>query len=134
MKYLSFYSLQFISLVIFLFACSGVEKESAETNSTPNGRTKEWRVIGVGGGGAMFTPAISPLNSNLAFVSCDMTGSYITKNGGDSWRMFNLRGVVGFYAFDPIDPNVIYANSSALFRSIDAGKTWNVIYPPPSEI
>ena len=95
----------------------------------PYARTDDWRVIGAGGGGAMFTPAISPLNSDLAFVSCDMTGSYVTENGGDVWRMFNLRGGVDFYAFDPKDPNVVYANSSALFRSVDAGKTWNIIYP-----
>ena len=134
LKYTSRHPLEFFFLAIFLIACSAAEKESAEKETNSNGRTNEWSVVGAGGGGAMFTPAISPLNSNLVFVSCDMTGSYVTENGGDTWRMFNLRGGVDFYAFDPIDPNVVYANSSALFRSTDGGKTWNVIYPLPSEI
>jgi photosystem II stability/assembly factor-like uncharacterized protein len=95
---------------------------------------KKWGFVGAGGGGAMFHPAVSPHNSDHVFVSCDMTGSYVTNNGGASWRTFNLRGGVDFYAFDPGDPNVVYANSSALFRSKDGGNTWNVVYPDPSEI
>jgi photosystem II stability/assembly factor-like uncharacterized protein len=132
-KYRSLYKLQIFVLPVLLFACSGRERETMQNKGAEDG-TDGWSVIGAGGGGAMFTPAISPLNSQLAFVSCDMTGSYITENGGDDWRMFNLRGVVDFYAFDSKDPNTVYANSSALFRSEDAGRTWNVIYPPPSEI
>ncbi len=63
-----------------------------------------------------------------------MTGSYITKNGGQSWRMFNLRGVVRFYVFDPNNSDVIYARSSALFKSRDGGNTWELLYPLPEEI
>src|SRR6188508_634252 len=107
LQYISFYNLQFFFLASFLFACSGAGKEGEEMKTAPNGKTDEWSVVGAGGGGAMFTPAISPLNSNLTFVSCDMTGSYVTENGGDTWRMFNLRGGVDFYAFDPFDPNVV---------------------------
>ena len=53
-----------------------------------------FRVIGPGGGGAMFNPTISPHDPNTVLISCDMTGSYITHDGGRTWRMFNLRGVV----------------------------------------
>ncbi len=136
LKYNWVNSLQIFILTIFVFACSAPEKgdESTHIKTGSNDRKDDWSLVGAGGGGAMFTPAISPLNSNLAFLSCDMTGSYVTENGGDSWRMFNLRGVTHFYAFDPKDPNVVYASSIALFRSADSGKTWNVIYPPPSDI
>lgn len=96
--------------------------------------TDTWSFVGAGGGGAMFHPSVSPHNRDLVFVSCDMTGSYVTENGGESWRRFNLRGGVDFYTFDPGDAKVIYANAGALFRSDDTGKTWNVIYPDPSEI
>src|SRR5687768_4379361 len=99
---------KFFFLMLFLLACSS-EKKNDATQATASGKKNEWRVVGAGGGGAMFRPTISPLNSNFAFVSCDMTGSYVTENGGDSWRMFNLRGVVDFYVFDPLDPNVVYA-------------------------
>ncbi len=64
-------------------------------------RPGQFTVLGPGGGGAMFNPAISPHDPNTVLVSCDMTGSYITHDGGQSWRMFNLRGTVSFFAFDP---------------------------------
>jgi photosystem II stability/assembly factor-like uncharacterized protein len=97
-------------------------------------RPGDFRVIGPGGGGAMFNPTISPHDPNTVLVSCDMTGAYITHDGGQSWRMFNLRGVVRFFVFDPVDPKVIYAQVSGLWRSADSGETWKLVYPPASRI
>jgi len=97
-------------------------------------RPGDFRIIGPGGGGAMFHPTISPHDPNTALVSCDMTGSYITHDGGKSWRMFNLRGVVEFFVFDPLDRNVIYARANGLWRSQDGGSTWALIYPKPSAV
>jgi photosystem II stability/assembly factor-like uncharacterized protein len=133
-KYTSLRKIEILVFTLLLCACSGLEKEPKQNSMTNEESTNGWIVVGAGGGGAMFTPAVSPHNPDLAFVSCDMTGSYVTQNGGDTWRMFNLRGVVGFYAFDPNESNTVYANSSALFKSTDAGKTWSIIYPSPSEI
>ncbi|HKW34544.1 MAG TPA: hypothetical protein VJN92_16155 [Candidatus Acidoferrum sp.] len=82
----------------------------------------------------MFHPTVSPHELNTVLVSCDMTGAYISHDGGKSWRMFNLRGVVQFFVFDPLDKNVIYAESNGLWRSEDQGVTWNLIYPKPSLI
>jgi len=70
-------------------------------------RPGNFRVIGPGGGGAMFNPTISPHDLNTVLISCDMTGSYITHDGGRTWRMFNLRGVVNFFVFDPQDPKTM---------------------------
>src|SRR5260370_33404106 len=77
-------------------------------------RPGNFKIIGPGGGGAMFHPTISPHDPNTVLVSCDMTGSYIAHDAGKSWRMFNLRGVVRFFVFDPLDQKVIYAQSSGL--------------------
>jgi len=63
-----------------------------------------------------------------------MTGSYITHDAGKSWRMFNLRGVVEFFVFDPLDRKVIYAQSNGLWRSQDEGETWSLFYPRPSSV
>jgi photosystem II stability/assembly factor-like uncharacterized protein len=93
-----------------------------------------WEKIGAGGGGATFSPAISPHNSDYAYLACDMTGSYVTYNGGQSWRMFSLHGSVNYFVFDPVDSNIVYANSIALFRSTDRGNTWKIVYPAPSDI
>src|SRR5262252_8372186 len=97
-------------------------------------RPGEFQVVGPGGGGAMFNPTISPHDANVVLVSCDMTGSYITHDGGRTWRMFNLRGVVRFFVFDPADRKTIYAATHALWRSTDGGETWGLVYPKPSAI
>src|SRR5205807_759532 len=55
-----------------------------------NHRPGNFRVIGPGGSGAMFHPTASPHDLDTVLVGCDMTGTYITHDGGKSWRMFNL--------------------------------------------
>lgn len=97
-------------------------------------RPGDFTVVGPGGGGAMFNPTVSPHDPNTVLISCDMTGSYITHDGGESWRMFNLRGTVRFFVFDPRDPKVMYAQATGLWRSEDAGETWNLIYPKPGNV
>jgi len=93
-----------------------------------------FRVIGPGGGGAMFNPTISPHDPNTVLISCDMTGSYITHDGGRTWRMFNLRGVVNFFVFDPLDAKTMYAHATGLWRSTDGGEQWHLVYPSPSAV
>ena len=77
----------------------------------------------------MISPTISPHNDTTVVEHCDMTGAYITLGGGQSWRMFNLRGVVNTFAFDPRNPRVIYAGNQALWRSMDTGRTWSMVFP-----
>src|SRR4051812_20970857 len=130
-----FCSIVFKGLIVFI-GIVGTAVSFAQTVHTinSNGRNDEWGMVGYGGGGAMFYPAVSPHNPDYAFVACDMGGSYVTHNGGQSWRMFNLRSPVDFFVFDPIDSNTVYANSIALFKSTDRGNTWKVSYPAASEI
>jgi len=97
-------------------------------------RPGDFRIIGPGGGGAMFHPTVSPHDTNTVLVACDMTGSYITHDGGHSWRMFNLRGVTDFFAFDPKDPKTMYAHATGLWRSTDGGEHWNLVYPNPGSV
>ncbi|WP_455638149.1 hypothetical protein [Parabacteroides sp.] len=115
------------SLFMMNMLCSCAPESSNAQNTV-------WEHVGIGGGGAMFGPTVSPHDPNIVFVSCDMGGSFVTHNGGKSWRMFNLGKMVNFFVFDPIDPNVVYANSRGLYKSIDSGKTWSIIYPKYSEI
>src|SRR5580765_8324112 len=83
---------------------------SAATAARPG----DFQVIGPGGGGAMFNPTIGPHDPNTVSISCDMTGAYITHDGGRSWRKFNLRGTVRFFAFDPRQSKTIYAGVTGL--------------------
>ncbi len=97
-------------------------------------RPGDFQVIGQGGGGAMYYPTISPHDTNTALIACDMTGAYITRDGGRTWRMFNLRGTVKFFVFDPIAPGTMYAGVEGLWRSTDGGESWKLIYPKASSI
>ena len=94
--------------------------------------TNMWKVNGPGGGGTTIGPTISPHDSQLVVEHCDMTGGYVTRDDGLSWRMFNLRGGIGVFAFDPADPHVIYAGNAALWRSDDSGSSWKMIFPSPA--
>jgi hypothetical protein len=97
-------------------------------------RLDAWRVLGPGGGGAQFHHSISPLDPKLMLVSSDMSGNYISRDGGNTWRMFNLRRQATAFAFDPSNARVIYAVAGAIWRSEDSGDTWNVVYPALSSI
>lgn len=97
-------------------------------------RPGDFQILGPGGGGAMFHPTVSPHEENTVLVSCDMTGAYITHDGGRSWRMFNLRGTVRFFVFDPVRPRTLYVYVTGLWRSTDDGETWSLVYPRPAAI
>jgi photosystem II stability/assembly factor-like uncharacterized protein len=64
-------------------------------------------------------------------VASDMTGTFITHDGGKQWKEINLRSRVDAIAFDPIDSKTIYAASTGLFTSADNGDSWKLIYPNP---
>jgi photosystem II stability/assembly factor-like uncharacterized protein len=111
--------LSFALLLVFT-SLAGVAKE-------PN--IDGWKIVGPGGGGTTIGPTISPFNSRLVAEHCDMTGGYVTSDNGLSWHMFNLRGGIDVLAFDPVDPQVIYAGNAALWRSSDSGRTWKMVFP-----
>jgi photosystem II stability/assembly factor-like uncharacterized protein len=90
-----------------------------------------WKSVGPGGGGAIFVPVISPHDPKTAMVACDMTGTYITHDAGETWKQLNLRSTVNAIAFDPVNPKTIYASSTGLFRSDDGGENWQLVYPNP---
>jgi photosystem II stability/assembly factor-like uncharacterized protein len=88
-----------------------------------------WQPMGISGGGAMFTPAISPADPNLMMLNCDMSAAYISEDGGRNWRMIGHAQLhsdtVWRPAFHPADPNIIYASSGGRLKiSRDRGKTF----------
>ena len=128
--------LQPLSIVCFVFLVSSVIScgNSTKPINKDTGQHIAWSHVGIGGGGAQFNPAVSPHDTNFTFVTCDMGGSFVTYDGGESWRMFNLGSMVRYFVFDPVDPNVVYAQTFGLFKSNDKGLTWNLLYPKPSDM
>jgi photosystem II stability/assembly factor-like uncharacterized protein len=126
--------------VVFILSAEKGGRSKAPANRVSmagadrSARLDSWRIIGPGGGGAQFLPTISPHNPSQVLVACDMTGAYITHDAGGTWRMFNLRGRVHFFVFDPRDPQVIYAKATGLWRSSDGGESWHLLHPDPSSI
>ena len=92
-----------------------------------------WQRIGPGGGGAQYIPTISPHDPNTVLIRCDMTGGYLSRDGGASWGMFNTGGGVRFFVYDPLDAKTMYTEALGLWRSVDSGQTWNLLYPAPGE-
>jgi hypothetical protein len=45
-----------------------------------------WLPAGMGGGGAVYAPAISPFNPDEAWLSCDMSVVSHTSDFGQHWR------------------------------------------------
>ncbi|MHB8970345.1 MAG: WD40/YVTN/BNR-like repeat-containing protein [Pirellulaceae bacterium] len=91
-----------------------------------------WEPLGLSGGGGMFSPAISPVNPDRMLINCDMSGAYISQDGGHHWRMINhlqLRSDTGCRpAFHPRDPRVVYASSEGQLRvSRDQGDTFSPV-------
>jgi photosystem II stability/assembly factor-like uncharacterized protein len=113
---------------IFLYECKPEVRSPVTTEQV------HWEKLGPGGGGATFIPTFSYSISNEFLVRCDMTGSYLTKNGGDSYNQINFPNGASSFAFDPHNENIIYIGSSSLNRSTDGGKTWERIFPKKAEI
>ena len=93
-----------------------------------------WRCVGPSGGGYMWYPGISPHDSDLMFIACDMSGSYRSADGGRSWQVFRppdgTFGMMRMYpVFHPTDPRTVFwGNDAALLVSRDAGVTWKTAH------
>jgi photosystem II stability/assembly factor-like uncharacterized protein len=100
----------------------------------------QWQPIGLSGGGAMFSPAISPADPKLMMLNCDMSGAYISADGGFNWRMIHYSQLHSDTrccpAFHPTDPNTIFASGGwahPLKVSHDRGQTFAPIGNLPSK-
>lgn len=104
--------------------------------------TLVWRRIGPGGGGGTLNVTIDPHDAEHVICNSDMTGGYVTFDGGERWQMFNLWSVPADFAFVPGVKGRVYASSrgylyghdrggsiSMLYRSDDGGMTWAVVFP-----
>jgi hypothetical protein len=119
-----------IVLIFSLTDCGGPEKPKPAVKPAP--QAAKWEVLGPGGGGSTYIPTFNPSNPEKVLIRCDMTGTYVSADGGNSWEMFNFPGGSDCIAFDPSDTATIYVGSSGLYRSNDGGKSWKLLFPDPA--
>jgi photosystem II stability/assembly factor-like uncharacterized protein len=132
-------SAQILCLLFIPLACTNQSSPGKKADPLSAAR---WQVIGPGGGGGVLKPTVSPFNKNFVLTHCDMTGAYISHNGGTTWTMKNLCNVPDDFEFDPLDSNTVYiatrgflhsedrgSGISLLLRSGDMGETWQILYP-----
>jgi len=113
---------------------------------------KSWKNMGLKASRQIGMIQIDPRNSAIVFVSAEGSvwgpggdrGLYKTVDGGKTWvKVLNISENTGInnVIFDPRNPDVMYASSeqrrrhiftkigggpeTALYKSVDAGKTWN---------
>ena len=76
--------------------------------------------VGPGGGGGLFNAQINPSDDNNIVMDTDMSGSFSSIDGGESFVQRNLLGSVK-YTFNPHDENTVYAYHEHIYVSHDKG-------------
>ncbi|MCM1438478.1 MAG: hypothetical protein NC131_04625 [Roseburia sp.] len=128
-------SIIFILLCVFLLGLAGAYPRKSAAYAAGNGNFNLTEtVLGIGGGGAVFTPAISPFDPDDMLVSVDMGGVYISHSAGKEWNRKNLNGQVLTAYFDPMQRNVVYAGGSGLYRSVDNGDNFELFFPHKDDL
>lgn len=107
------------------------------TNLAAGISSSSWTAIGPGNvGGRLRAVLIDPRDTNRILVGASTGGIWLSTNGGVSFSAiadFLGNIVVGTMAFDPVNPNTIYAGTGesftgyqgvGIFKSTDRGVTW----------
>ena len=116
-----------LSLLLDLYYYPEIQNENGEIKL-------ETKQLGMGGFGMLFSPKISPFDSNTMVCLSDMGGLYISHNKGETWDRKELRGAPYTVYFDPNTEGVIYAGGSGLYRSTDNGETFEMIFPREEQL
>ena len=114
-----------------------------ERNSDCSGTQADWTLQGPSNvAGRVNSLALKPDNQLTLLAGFSAGGIFKTTDGGVNWRpVFDnfLELSIGYITFDPSNPNVVYAgtgdanmpsyvfNGSGLFKSTDAGETWQYL-------
>jgi len=119
-----------ISIIISVFMQSGTSQPS------------QWLSNGLGGGGALFSPSISPFNNNEVYIVCDMGGIYHSGDTGNTWQTLDFRQIssniesrINFTS----SPDTLYSIGNYDWpdyrrpvRSVDGGNTWTGLSGDPT--
>ena len=103
---------------------------------------QQWFERGAGGGGALFSPTINPLNSNEMYIASDMGQVFHTTNEGVNWESVDFREIQGSTNSKvqfTNNPQILYAldySTGGDFirptKSTDGGATWTPLAADPT--
>lgn len=102
-----------------------------------------WQSRGIGGGGALFCPSISPLDANNIYLQCDMSEVFHSTDKGGSWNIIPFREMISTGGINTVeftsDANILYAVNmdyitEELFpvKSTDGGAHWSPTTQDPT--
>ncbi len=96
----------------------------------------KWTVMGLGGAGGMYTPTLSPFDAKMMFISCDMSGSYRSVDGGRTWELIHYKQLRSSRECRPafLDKDTaLWVNGELLRISRDRGATWTPVANCPAK-
>lgn len=96
----------------------------------PNG---EFTVLGLGGGGGIFVPVVSPNNPRVMFITSDMSGVYRSTDGGQRWTMLSHLQINTAHRCQPaFTKKAMYwvKDGQMIVVSHDEGVTWSAFGKP----
>ena len=118
--------------------------ERLEARRLLTGVPAQWSVRGVGGGGALYSPVISPFNPAEMYVASDMGEQFHTTNSGASWQQLDFRQIQSnpdARAQFTENPSILYcldftpingSNTARPSESTDGGQTWHLLANDPT--
>jgi photosystem II stability/assembly factor-like uncharacterized protein len=119
-----------ICITIVLFVFSSIVLFAQPTSFTSKG---------IGGGGALFSLSINPVNNNEYYVSCDMGELFHTTDFGVTYTQVNFQELIGghnskvcFTSTPGLLYSISYANDIVIpMKSTDNGTTWSALAGNP---
>ena len=86
----------------------------------------KFEVLGIGGGGGMNTPAVSPYDPNLMLISCDMGNDFRSTDGGKRWDTIHYGQLNSSIHCRPLflKDAILWVSGPIPRKSVDKGATW----------
>jgi len=138
--YLPMQTVMFLIFGLFLASCGLFDSDSEEDSINcrsdvvcTNAVSNDWTYLGLREE-AVHTIAINPCNSAhiMAGTTQDFSAGiqgkiFKSTDCGENWKLVWVGGSVSDLAFDPKNPDIVYASPHGMIRSMDGGETWSII-------